>query len=129
MWTAALMSPYLPVLEAVLADVVLRHAGKAYAVAFPRAALKVFEGFHYVREIGAPDGLDHVLVVEATVEGLTLTGCDVLQHDAAGKITDFMALVRLLRDGPHRGSRQSHHTHPVDGRRYGPGSAQRAWCG
>jgi hypothetical protein len=95
----------LDAIEAMLADdVVFRspivfkpYAGKAYTLAFLRAVLEVFEGFHYVREIGDADGLDHVLVFEATVDGLILTGCDVLQYDAEGKITDFMVLVRPLR--------------------------------
>lgn len=62
-----------------------------------RAVLEIFEGFHYVREIGDADGLDHVLVFEAAVDGFTITGCDVLQYDADGKITDFMVMVRPLR--------------------------------
>jgi hypothetical protein len=73
------------------------YTGKAYASAFLRAALGVFEGFRYVREIRDADGLDHVLVFEATFDGLTLTGCDVLQYDAEGKITEFMVVVRPLR--------------------------------
>lgn len=91
--------------EAMLADdVVFRspvafkpYPGKAITAAILRAVVEVFEEFRYVREIGEPGGLDHALVFEATVDGLSITGCDFLRYDDAGRIVDFMVMVRPLR--------------------------------
>lgn len=90
--------------EAMLADeVVFRspvafkpYPGKAITAAILRAVIEVFEDFHYVREIRDPNG-DHALVFEAKVDGLAITGCDFLRYDDAGKIVDFMVMVRPLR--------------------------------
>jgi hypothetical protein len=91
--------------EAMLADdVVFRspvafkpYPGKAITAAILRAVVEVFEDFRYVREIGGADGVDHALVFEATVDGLAITGCDFLRYDDAGRIADFMVMVRPLR--------------------------------
>ncbi|MFI7677396.1 nuclear transport factor 2 family protein [Actinophytocola sp. NPDC049390] len=93
----------LTAIEAMLADdVVFRspvahrpYAGKAITAAILRAVVEVFEGFRYVRELH--DGADHVLVFEATVEGLDVTGADFLRYDADGKIVELMVMVRPLR--------------------------------
>jgi hypothetical protein len=93
----------MDLVEAMLADnVVFRspvahkpYPGKAITAAILRGVTEVFEDFHYVREIH--DGRDHALVFEAKVEGLTVTGCDFLRYDDAGKIADFMVMVRPLR--------------------------------
>lgn len=91
--------------EAMLADdVVFRspvafkpYPGKAITAAILRAVVEVFEEFRYVREIRDPDGVDHALVFEAKVDGLAVTGCDFLRYDDAGRIADFMVMVRPLR--------------------------------
>jgi SnoaL-like domain len=91
--------------EALLAeDVVFRspvafksYAGKAITSAILRGVAEVFEDLQYVREIHDVNGLDHVLIFEAKVEGLQVTGCDLLRYDADGKIVDFMVMVRPLR--------------------------------
>ncbi|WP_227981447.1 nuclear transport factor 2 family protein [Nocardia spumae] len=72
------------------------YPGKAITAAILRAVIRVFEDFHYVREIADPNGRDHALVFEATVDGKKLTGCDFLHFDADGKIDDFMVMVRPL---------------------------------
>jgi ketosteroid isomerase-like protein len=95
----------LDAVEAMLADDVVFHSpvafkpypGKAITAAILRAVAEVFEDFRYVREFGGPDGAGHAYVFEAKVEGLAITGCDFLQYDADGKITDFMVMVRPLR--------------------------------
>jgi hypothetical protein len=100
---AAIEAGDLPAAEALLADdVVFRspvahrpYPGKAVTSAILRAVYEVFADFRYVREIH--DGDDHVLVFEAKVEGLDITGCDILRYDDAGKIADFMVMVRPLR--------------------------------
>jgi hypothetical protein len=91
-------------IEALLADDVVftspvafkPYPGKALTAAILRGVLRVFEDFHYVREIGGADGRDHALVFEATVNGKHVTGCDFLHFDEEGKIDDFMVMVRPL---------------------------------
>jgi hypothetical protein len=93
----------LAAVEEMLADDVVFHSpvayrpypGKAITAAILRAVVEVFTDFRYVRELH--DGADHVLVFEAKVEGLDVTGADILRYDADGKITDFMVMVRPLR--------------------------------
>ena len=102
---AAIEARDLDAVEAMLAqDVVFRspvgfrpYPGKAITAAILRAVVEVFEDFRYVHEIRDPGGVDHALVFEATVEGLSITGCDFLRYDADGKIADFMVMVRPLR--------------------------------
>jgi ketosteroid isomerase-like protein len=91
-------------LEALLADDVVfvspvafkPYPGKAMTAAILRGALRVFEDFRYIREIGDPDGRDHALVFEATVSGKAVTGCDFLHLDDEGRIDHLMVMVRPL---------------------------------
>lgn len=93
----------LAAVEAMLADdVVFRspvahrpYPGKAITAAILRAVIEVFADFRYVREI--QDGADHVLVFEAKVEDLDVTGADFLRYDDDGKIAELMVMVRPLR--------------------------------
>ena len=57
-------------------------------------AFKPYQDFRYVREIGGD--ADLALLFEATVDGKQLTGCDFLHFDEAGRIDDFMVMVRPL---------------------------------
>ena len=43
------------------------------------------------------DGREEAYVFEATVDGLELTGVDLLTLDEEGKIVDFMVMTRPLR--------------------------------
>ncbi|WP_327065109.1 nuclear transport factor 2 family protein [Kitasatospora sp. NBC_01250] len=72
------------------------YPGKAITAAILRGVLRVFEDFHYVREIADPDGRDHVLVFAATVSGKQVQGCDILHFDEDGKIDEFTVMVRPL---------------------------------
>ncbi|MCX5208884.1 nuclear transport factor 2 family protein [Kitasatospora sp. NBC_00240] len=72
------------------------YPGKAITAAILRGAMRVFEDFTYVREIADPDGRDHALVFTATVGGKQIQGCDFLHFDEAGKIDEFMVMVRPL---------------------------------
>jgi hypothetical protein len=72
------------------------YRGRAITSAILRTVTEVFEDFHYVREVRDPSG-EEVLVFEAKVDGLELTGCDLLRYDEEGKIVDFMVMVRPLR--------------------------------
>ena len=72
------------------------YPGKAMTAAILRGVLRVFEDFHYVREIAGADGRDHALVFTATVNGKQVNGCDFLHVDDDGLIDDFMVMVRPL---------------------------------
>ncbi|MEV0354666.1 nuclear transport factor 2 family protein [Nocardia sp. NPDC050697] len=72
------------------------YPGKPVTAAILRAAMRVFENFRYVREIADANGRDHAFVFEATVDGKRITGCDFVRVNAAGKIDDFMVMVRPL---------------------------------
>ena len=108
---AAVEADDLDAVEAMLADDVVFHSpvafqsypGKAVTAAILRAVTEVFEDFHYVREIR--DGKDHALVFEATVDGLSITGCDFLTYDDNDKIVDFMVMVRPQRAAEALGRR------------------------
>lgn len=89
--------------EAMLADDVVFHSpvaytpypGKPITNAILRAVTEVFEDFRYVRQL--QDGREEAYVFEATVDGLELTGVDLLTLDEEGKIVDFMVMTRPLR--------------------------------
>ncbi len=70
------------------------YEGRHITAAILRGVVRVFEDFRYVREIN--DGDDHALVFEAVVDGKKITGCDFIHVNAAGKIDDFMVMVRPL---------------------------------
>ena len=91
-------------IEALLADDVVftspvafkPYPGKPITAAILRGVMRVFEDFHYVREIADSNGRDHALVFEATVSGKKVTGCDLLHIDDDGLIDDFVVMVRPL---------------------------------
>lgn len=60
------------------------------------AVIEVFEDFRYVREIGAGDARDHALVFEARVGDKQVQGCDFIQLDGDGVITEFTVMVRPM---------------------------------
>jgi hypothetical protein len=60
------------------------------------AVTEVLQDFRYVREIGADDARDHALVFEAKVADKQLEGCDFIQTDDAGAITELTVMVRPL---------------------------------
>ena len=60
------------------------------------AVVVVFEDFRYVREIGADDARDHALVFEARVGDKQLQGCDFIEPDDRGAISELTVMVRPL---------------------------------
>jgi hypothetical protein len=60
------------------------------------AVVVVFEDFRYVREIGADDARDHALVFEAWVGDKQLQGCDFIELDDRGAISELTVMVRPL---------------------------------
>lgn len=91
-------------IEALLADDVRftspvafkPYEGKVITAAILRGVGRVFEGFHYVREIVSADGRDQALVFRATVDDKEVNGCDFLHLDDDGLIDDFVVMVRPL---------------------------------
>jgi len=94
-------------IQALLADDVVftspvafkPYVGKPITAAILRGVLRIFEDFHYIREIHDGNGRDHALVFEtgiATVPGVKVTGCDFLHFNDDGLIDQFMVMVRPL---------------------------------
>ncbi len=91
-------------IQAMLADNVVftspvafkPYVGKPITAALLRGVLRVFEDFHYIREIADSNGRDHAFVFETTVSGKKITGCDFLHFNDDGLIDDFMVMVRPL---------------------------------
>jgi SnoaL-like domain len=75
------------------------YVGKPITAAILRGVLRVFEDFHYVREIHDSNGRDHAFVFETRISGVPgvkVTGCDFLHLNEQGLIDDFMVMVRPL---------------------------------
>ncbi|MFD0900271.1 nuclear transport factor 2 family protein [Actinomadura sediminis] len=72
------------------------YEGKAITAAILRGVFRVFEDFRYVSELDGADGREHALVFKTRVGDRELDGCDFIRHDAHGKITEFMVMVRPL---------------------------------
>lgn len=95
----------LAALDRVLAeDVVFRspvvhkpYAGRPVVAAILRAVFEVFQDFRYVGEFHEPEGGGHVLLFETTVEGLQLSGVDILRLDADGRVAELTVMVRPMR--------------------------------
>jgi hypothetical protein len=94
-------------IQAMLADTVVftspvafkPYVGKPITAAILRGVLRVFEDFHYVREIADSSGRDHAFVFETGISGepgVKITGCDFLHFNDDGLIDDFMVMVRPL---------------------------------
>jgi hypothetical protein len=91
-------------IQAMLADDVVftspvafkPYVGKPITASILRGVLRIFEDFHYVREIADSNGRDHALVFETTVAGKKVNGCDFLHVNDDGLIDDFMVMARPL---------------------------------
>ena len=71
--------------------------GKALTRAYLHAAFEVFfnDSFRYVRELTGEN--DAMLEFETTIDGILVNGVDLIQWDAAGKITEFKVMIRPLK--------------------------------
>lgn len=70
--------------------------GREVVGALLLAVSRVFEDFHYEREIGAEGARDHALVFKARVGEREIHGCDFLHTNDNGLIDDFTVMVRPL---------------------------------
>ena len=90
--------------EALLAeDVVFRspavfkpYQGRTATMVILRSVLTIAEDFRYTRSFTDDDGAGHVLVFEATVDGLAIEGADFLRIGESGLIEDFRVMIRPL---------------------------------
>jgi hypothetical protein len=58
------------------------------------AVVRVFEDFHYEREIGTEGAGDHALLFRARVGDREIHGCDFLHTGQDGLIDEFTVMVR-----------------------------------
>ena len=58
------------------------------------AVMRVFEDFHYEREIGADGASDHALLFRTRVGDRELRGCDFLHTGEDGLIDELTVMVR-----------------------------------
>ncbi len=75
------------------------YVGKPITAAILSGVLRIFEDFHYIREIADSNGRDHALVFETKISGapgLQITGCDFLHINDEGLIDNFTVMVRPL---------------------------------
>lgn len=72
------------------------YEGKAMTTAILRAVVRVFEDFHYVREISDAGGHDTALVFRARVGDKEVEGCDLLHTGEDGLIDELTVMVRPL---------------------------------
>jgi hypothetical protein len=68
--------------------------GREVLVVILRAVMRVFEDFHYEREIGAEGASDHALLFRARVGDRELQGCDFLHIGHDGLIDELTVMVR-----------------------------------
>jgi hypothetical protein len=76
------------------------YRGRDAARVLLAAVSRVFEDVRYVREIGAADSRDHVLVFQARIGDRHIEGSDFLHIDENGSIDELMVMVRPL-SGAH----------------------------
>lgn len=72
------------------------YQGRDVVAVILQAVARVFEDFHYVREIGTPDGRDHALVFHARLGEREVEGSDFLRIDEDGAVDELMVMVRPL---------------------------------
>jgi len=72
------------------------YRGRQAVAPILHAVAHVFEDFRYVREIGAADAADHVLVFRTRVGDRELEGSDFLHTGPDGLIDELTVMVRPL---------------------------------
>ena len=65
-------------------------------VVFRSPVVRLFEGHHYVRAIGADAASDHAPFFKARIGDREIEGCDFLHVNDAEKIDEFSIMVRPL---------------------------------
>jgi limonene-1,2-epoxide hydrolase len=70
------------------------YQGREMVAAILRGAMRVFEDFHYVKELN--DGDEHALVFKARIDNTQIHGCDFLTMDENGLIKEFCVMLRPM---------------------------------
>src|SRR5262249_40968345 len=104
-WHQLVKTRDVKALDALLAPDAVFHSpvvhtpqvGRAITKAYLAAALQVLgnESFRYVREV--KQGRDAVLEFELELDGIHVTGIDMIRWNDAGQIVDFKVMVRPLK--------------------------------
>ena len=104
-WHEFIKNEDIEMLENLLDEHVVFHspvvhtpqAGKQLTKMYLMAAQHVFSksGFTYVREVASGNNL--VLEFNATIDGITINGIDMIRFNDAGKIIDFKVMIRPLK--------------------------------
>lgn len=103
-FAAALQARDLDAAAALLSDDVVLHSpivftpyrGRGVVAAVLHAVSRVFEDFHYVRQIGAADASDHAFVFRARIGDREIEGSDFVHFDQHGAIDELTVMVRPL---------------------------------
>ncbi|UYM05317.1 nuclear transport factor 2 family protein [Solicola gregarius] len=72
------------------------YQGREAVMTVLRAAIRVFDDFRYVREIGAPESPEHALVFTARVGDRDVEGCDFVRLDEQGRVDELVVMVRPM---------------------------------
>lgn len=70
------------------------YEGKEMVFAILKGAMRVFQDFHYVQEIG--DGREHALVFKARIDNTQIHGCDFVTTNEDGLIQEFCVMLRPM---------------------------------
>lgn len=70
------------------------YQGREMVAAILRGAMRVFEDFRYVKEIG--EGDEHALVFKARIDNTQIHGCDFLTMNEDGLIQEFCVMLRPM---------------------------------
>ncbi len=68
--------------------------GREMVAAILRGAMRVFQDFHYVKELS--DGDEHALVFKARIDNTDIHGCDFLTMNEDGLIQEFCVMLRPM---------------------------------
>lgn len=70
------------------------YRGKDMVFAILRGAMRVFQDFHYVKELET--GAEHALVFQARIDNTKIHGCDFLTMNEDGLIQEFCVMLRPM---------------------------------
>jgi len=70
------------------------YRGREMVFAILRGAMRVFQDFHYVKELET--GAEHALVFQARIDNTKIHGCDFLTMNEDGLIQEFCVMLRPM---------------------------------
>jgi len=72
------------------------YEGRPIVHAILRGVGRLFTDFRYVDELDGTDGRSHALVFQTAIGDVSVHGCDFLQVNDQGKISELTVMVRPL---------------------------------